>query len=204
MRKQAFPAHFYGPQRGWLFGPGGGFPTDPPQEGPGASLNLVSGRRNSMDDQSIGIHADGIDTILMECIGMEWISLLSIGMDSKRPWNTVGDRLGKGQRGPGLVTTMPANQLNHPVVKPTPNCVACGAELAPPIHAPHTVYMKSLYRIVCEDYCHHHIIRAAVAAVLMTEVRAGAGPAPSSSIRWSASMAGYCRSDVQRHRCKNG
>ena len=135
----------------------------------------------------------------MDWIGMQCIEIHSIPMDSKRLRSGEGDRLGRGQRGPGLVTTMPANQLNHPVVKPTPNCVACGAELAPPIHAPHTVYMKSLSRIVCEDYCHHHIIRAAVAALLMTEVRAGAGPAPSSSIRWSASVAGYCRRDVQRH-----
>ena len=45
------------------------------------------------------------------------------------------------------------------------SCVACGAELEPPVRAPHTVYMKSLYRIGGQDYCRHHIIRA------------GAGPA---------------------------
>ena len=36
--------------------------------------------------------------------------------------------------------------------------------------------MKTLYRTGGQDYCHHDIIKAAVAAVLMTEVRAGAGP----------------------------
>ena len=38
-------------------------------------------------------------------------------------------------------------------------CVACGAELEPPVRAPHTVYVKTLYRIGGQDYCRHHIIR---------------------------------------------
>ena len=57
-----------------------------------------------------------------------------------------------------------------------PNCVACGAELEPPVRTPHTVYVKSLYRIAGQDYCRHHIIRAAAAAGVITEIRAGAGP----------------------------
>ena len=57
-----------------------------------------------------------------------------------------------------------------------PNCVACGGELLPPVRAPHTVYVKSLYRIGGQDYCRHHIIRAAVAAGLITEVKPGSGP----------------------------
>ena len=56
------------------------------------------------------------------------------------------------------------------------SCVACGAELEPPVRAPHTAYMKSLYRIGGQDYCRHHIIKAATAAGVITEVRAGAGP----------------------------
>ena len=56
------------------------------------------------------------------------------------------------------------------------NCIVCGAELEPPVRAPHTVYVKTLYRIAGQDYCRHHIIRAAVAASIITEVRAGAGP----------------------------
>ena len=55
-------------------------------------------------------------------------------------------------------------------------CVACGAELEPPVRAPHTVYMKTLYRIGGQDYCRHHIIRAAVAAGVVSEIKPGAGP----------------------------
>ena len=55
-------------------------------------------------------------------------------------------------------------------------CVACGAELEPPVRAPHTVYVKVLYRIGGRDYCRHHIIRVAVAAGVIAEIRAGAGP----------------------------
>ena len=58
-------------------------------------------------------------------------------------------------------------------------CLACGAELEPPIRVPHTVYVKTLYRIAGQDYCRHHIIRAAVAAGVVTEVKPGAGPVVS-------------------------
>ena len=39
-----------------------------------------------------------------------------------------------------------------------PSCVACGAELEPPVRIPHTVYVRSLYRIAGQDYCRrrHH------------------------------------------------
>ena len=57
-----------------------------------------------------------------------------------------------------------------------PSCVACAAELEPPVRTPHTVCVKSLYRIAGQDYCRNHIIKAAVAAGVITEVRAGAGP----------------------------
>ena len=56
------------------------------------------------------------------------------------------------------------------------SCIACGTELEPPARAPHTVYVKTLYRIAGQDYCRHHITKAAVAAGLITEVRAGSGP----------------------------
>ena len=39
-----------------------------------------------------------------------------------------------------------------------------------------TVYVKSLYRIAGQDYCRHHIAKAAVAAGVITEVKAGACP----------------------------
>ena len=32
-------------------------------------------------------------------------------------------------------------------------CVACGAELEPPVRAPHTVYVKTLYPIGGQDCC---------------------------------------------------
>ncbi len=57
-----------------------------------------------------------------------------------------------------------------------PKCVACGAELEPPVRVPHTVYVKTLYRVAGQDYCRHHTIRAAVAAGLITEIKSGAGP----------------------------
>ena len=60
-------------------------------------------------------------------------------------------------------------------------CVACGAELEPPVRAPHTVYVKTLYRIGGQDYCRHHIIRAAVAAGVITEIRAGAAPVAAAT-----------------------
>ena len=57
-----------------------------------------------------------------------------------------------------------------------PQCVACGAQLEPPVRTPHTVYVKTLYRIGVQDYYRHHIIRAAVAAGVISEVKPGAGP----------------------------
>ena len=61
-----------------------------------------------------------------------------------------------------------------------PSCSTCGTELAPPARAPHTVYVQVLYRIAGQDYCRHHITKAAVAASLVTEIRAGAGPSAAS------------------------
>ncbi len=57
-----------------------------------------------------------------------------------------------------------------------PNCAACGAELEPPVRVPHTVYVKTLYRVAGQNYCRHRIIKAGLAAGLITEVRPGAGP----------------------------
>ena len=71
-------------------------------------------------------------------------------------------------------------------------CVACGAELEPPVRAPHTVYMKKLYRIGGQDYCRHHIIRAAVVAGVITEVKPGAGPV--AVMPRGAPSTGYDRS----------
>ena len=51
------------------------------------------------------------------------------------------------------------------------NCIACGAELEPPVRTPHTVYVKKLYHIAGQVHCRHHVIRAAVAAGVITEVK---------------------------------
>ena len=56
-----------------------------------------------------------------------------------------------------------------------PSCIACGTELDSHARAAHTVYVKTLYRIAGQDYYRHHIAKAAVAAGLITKVRAGAG-----------------------------
>jgi hypothetical protein len=37
--------------------------------------------------------------------------------------------------------------------------------------------VKKLYRVAGQDYCRHHIIKAAAAAGVINEIRAGAGPA---------------------------
>ena len=39
-----------------------------------------------------------------------------------------------------------------------------------------TPYVKKLYRIAGQDYCRHHIIRAAVAAGVITALKPSAGP----------------------------
>ena len=42
-----------------------------------------------------------------------------------------------------------------------PSCVACGAQLELHARTPHTVYVKTLYRIAGQNYCRDHIIKAA-------------------------------------------
>ena len=57
-----------------------------------------------------------------------------------------------------------------------PSCATYGAELEPPVRAPHTVYVKSLDRIAGQDSCRHQIIGAAVVASVFTEPKPGIGP----------------------------
>ena len=57
-----------------------------------------------------------------------------------------------------------------------PQCVASDAELEPLVRTPHTVYVQTFYRIAGQDYCRHHIIKAAVSAGVISEVKPGAGP----------------------------
>ena len=58
-----------------------------------------------------------------------------------------------------------------------PSCVACGEGTGSHPSAFSTPSTsRGLYRIAGQDYCRHHIIRAAAAAGVITEIRAGAGP----------------------------
>ena len=59
-----------------------------------------------------------------------------------------------------------------------PSCSACGKELEPLIRAPHTNYVKSLYSIAGVHYCRHHVIRAAIAAEIIVEVKPGGNRRP--------------------------
>ncbi len=76
-----------------------------------------------------------------------------------------------------------------------PQCAARGAELEPPVRVPHTVYVKSLYWIGGQNYCRHHIIKAAVAAGVIVEVKAGSGP--GTVLRWEACSGDPSRSWVR-------
>ena len=54
-----------------------------------------------------------------------------------------------------------------------PVCQTCGVRLAAPARQPHTVYAKKLFIVGNRHYCRHHVVAAAVAAGLLTEVAAG-------------------------------
>ena len=114
----------------------------------------------------------GLDCIGIQCIGIHCIPMQFIPGPGAVPMPARG----KDQRVPGCFHYNSGNATNHPEVRTMPSCVACGAELEPPVRTPHTVYVKSLYRIAGQDYCRHHIIKAAAAAGVITEIKAGAGP----------------------------
>ena len=82
---------FCRPHRGWLFGPGGGFPANSPREEPSRARDPTSGRRHSMGIHSIAIH--------------------SIPMDSNRLLSAEGNGLGKTtNESGGAFTTIPVTQ----------------------------------------------------------------------------------------------
>ena len=129
-------------------------------------------------DKWIGVHCNGIHTYQEEWTAVECIVIQCIGIHCV-PLGTgprPGAVPGKTQRGAGGFHYNPVNATNHPEVGTMPSCIACGAQLEPPVRVPHAVYVKSLYRIAGQDYCRHHIIRAAVAAGVIAEIRAGAAP----------------------------
>ena len=74
-------------------------------------------------------------------------------------------------KNPGWFRQNAGKVANHLAVRTMASCLACGAGLEPSAHTPHTVYMKSLYRVAGQDYCRHDITRVAVVA----GIRAGAG-----------------------------
>ena len=124
----------------------------------------------------------------MDCIGIQCIGIHCIPMQFIPGHGAVQHPPGeKDQRVPGCFHYNSGNATNHPEVRTMPSCVACGAELEPPVRTPHTVYVKSLYRIAGQDYCRHHIIKAAVVAGVINEVKArrrpGGGRHPGSVLR---------------------
>ena len=91
-------------------------------------------------------------------------------MDCNRLPSAEGNGLGKTtNESGGAFTTTPdnsGNATNHLEVRTMLSCVAGGAQLEPPVRIPHTVYVKTLYRIAGQDYCRHHIIRAGAGPVV--------------------------------------
>ena len=116
----------------------------------------------------------------MHCIPIHSIPIHSIPMDSNRLLSAEGNGSGKTTNESGGCS-LQLRQLTQTTreVRTMLSCVAGGAQLEPPVRAPHTVHVKTLYRIGVQNYCRHHIIRAAVAAGVITGVRAGAGPVGS-------------------------
>ena len=103
----------------------------------------ASGRGSSIGVQSIGIHANGVDTFLWNTFirdGLDWYPLPSSSVHTNGRQSTAqrGRRLAgendKGDR--GLFTTMPATS-GHQEVRVMPRCVACGSKLEPPVRSPH-------------------------------------------------------------------
>ena len=100
--------------------------------------------------QWYGYHSYGMHS---QWNGLVCNALLSIPfhtMDSNRLLSAEGNGLGKTtNESGGAFTTTPdnsGNATNHLAVRTMLSCVAGGAQLEPPVHAPHTVYVKTLYR----------------------------------------------------------
>ena len=111
----------------------------------------------------------------MQCIEIHCIPMDGKPMDGTPPCS-AGATVKEDDQPSQVAQYNAGNQSDHQEVRTMASCVACGSELEPPVRAPHTVYVKTLYRIAGQDYCRHHIIRAAAAAGVITEIRAGAGP----------------------------
>ena len=119
---------------------------------------------NAMD--RIGMDCNGVYSIPIQCIPLDWIALRSpVRVNDKRQL--------------GAFTTI---GVNDPIAilskggEAMASCFICQTELAPPVRARHTVYVRKLFLLGGQTYCRHHIIPAAVAAGVISEVKAGAGP----------------------------
>ena len=187
VRKLLLRTHFAACSGGPTSTAGRPLPTSPPMRVWVTLVTTASGRKDSIGVQSIGIHANDIDTIPVECIHYQWKGLVSIAIQFiAYQWTAIDCRArretGRGyrERSTGAVYYNAGN-VRSPGGKIMSSCVACGSELEPPVRAPHTVYVKTLYRIGGQEYCRHHIVRAAVAAVVITEVKPGPGPAAATT-----------------------
>ena len=114
-------------------------------------------------------------SIGMESSGIQWAAIHSMACQSISFCAMATAGREKDKRVRGRFHYNLGNTINHPEVKAMPSCVACGKELEPPARAPHTNYVKSLYQLAGQTYCRHHVIKAAVAAGVIKEVRVGAG-----------------------------
>ena len=106
---------------------------------------------------------DGLISMAIKCNPYQWIT------NHRAARRTTGS--GKRQTRPDIFSLQCRQEVKPPGDEIIPSCGACGAELEPPVRAPHTVYVKSLYRISGQDYCRHDIIKAAVAAVVINSSR---------------------------------
>ena len=113
-----------------------------------------------------------MDCIGVHCYPVHCIPNQRIANDRQRARRWSGKTTNKF----GVVSLQCGNSANQPEVRTTPTRLARRAELAPPVRAPRTVYVKKVYRVAGQDYCRNHIIRAAVAAGGVAKMKAGAGP----------------------------
>ena len=112
---------------------------------------------------------------------MDWSGLLSNPLESmalqSTPFHAFATAGVKSKTGTGRPAIEFRQSARLPEVITMAQCAAGGAELQPTVHTAHTVYVKTLYGIGGQDYCRHHVMRAAVAAGLIFEVKPVGGPA---------------------------
>ena len=103
-------------------------------------------------------------------------------MEGNPPYGTEVVGRGKRQTGPGVLSLQWRQQARSPDARAMPSCVACGVGLEPPVPVAHAVYVNTFYRIAGQDYCRHHIIRAAVVAGIIYVSRSRWSNHPTTAI----------------------